>query len=856
MMNRGIMSRQMFRQGGAAFPDLSGDGQVTQRDILMGRGVLPKPMQAGGMMPPQAQMMAPPPPPEAMMAPPPAAMMPPPPPPEAMMPPPPQEEMSGVGGLQEESGVDPAMLEQFMAEAAQNFGDLETAEDYEDMINRLRGDQMPIAGRRQELAGFVGPEDAQITPESVLAMVQPVIMLAGTEVDEGIGGLAQEQMMEPVTGDMAGGIMSTVAGVEEAPAPVNFRQGGAVQKFANTNANRVAGDPAGILESDLGKSFQERRDLYNALIPPVYGAEDLAEQKRLTEGNMFFDIARAGLALAQPGKRSESLAQSIARAAQDSKVFENLGARSQQMRDLELKGKLEDRKVDIAALSAAESEEAARLKAESDARLKGMKFQSGLVTIFDPKGNPVPGFVETKIPELLIAQFGKVGYTAKIIGSAESAGKVSIINLTRKAGPLELEGVTYPAEIAVDASNNQEIQKLIDNGYLKAGAVTGSTGKPSFQNFGSPAGGSTTFNGQTYDQSTTIDINDPNNIPLINHLTSKGWVEQGLLAFDTQRTAERNLNNLFPGGSAVEKFQFAIGDPELVNLYASGELDKIADYKESGISGGQVSGFLTQMMQEFYRPKMSENKATGNIEFTSTLEPTPNLVQAIENRKQAQLLYPELNKEIEPNAVPVKIDPILLANKQNLFKGNEDLAAVVGVRGGFNAFVDTIQSEFDNVAGVFGLNNFYKAYDEKNEATQKAAAALSDLARRIIEKSRDEIEGRVLKLDLELLQEEVNKFKPDRATSAQGALAQLKVLQKRFIDRYDQVNRFLANPSRFPAEQEKAKRIQANTETLVGEISAAIYLFENNLNPNRSTDDEKQDEPTIIFQKGGKITVP
>ncbi len=853
MMNRSIMNRQMFREGGSAFPDLSGDGKITQKDILMGRGVIPKPMQEGGMMPPQAEMMAPPS--AAMMTPPPppAAMMPPAPPPEAMMPPPPpQEEMMGVGGLQEESGMDPAMLEQFMAAAAQNFGDLETAEDYEEMINRLRGDQMPIAGRRQELAEFVGPEDAQRTPESVLAMVQPVIML--NEVDQGIGGLAQEQMMEPVTGDMAGGIMSTVAGVEEAPAPVNFRQGGVVQRFADANP-RVAGDLSGILESDLGKSFQERRDLYNALIPPVYGAEDLAEQKRLTEGNMFFDIARAGLALAQPGKRSESLAQSIARAAQDSKVFENLGARSQQLRDLELKGKLEDRKIDIAALSAAEAEEAARLKAESEARLRGMKFQSGLVTIFDPEGNPVPGFIETKIPELLIAQFGNVGYTAKIIGSAESAGKTSIINLIRQAGPLELEGVTYPAEIAVDASNTQEIQKLIENGYLKAGAVTGSTGQPNFQNFGSPAGGSTTFNGKIYDQSTTIDINDPNNKPLIDHLTSKGWVEQGLLTFDTQKTAKQNLNNLFPGSTDVERFQFAIGDPELVNLYASGELDKIADYKGSGFSGGQVSGFLTQMMQEFYRPKMSKNEATGNIEFTSTLKPTSNLVQAIENRKQARLLYPELNKEIEPNAVPVKIDPILLANQQTLFKGNEDLAAVVGIRGGFNAFADTFQSEFDNVAGVFGLNNFYKAYDEDNEATQQAASALGNLARRIVEKSRDEIAGRVLKLDLELLQEEVAKFKPGTATSAQGALAQLKVLQKRFIDRLNQVNRFLGNPSKFPAEQEKAKRIQANTESLVGEISAAIYLFENNLNPNRSTDDEKQNQPTFTFQKTGKITV-
>ena len=43
------MARQMFAKGGAAFPDLSGDGQVTQKDILMGRGVIP--MQEGGVAP-------------------------------------------------------------------------------------------------------------------------------------------------------------------------------------------------------------------------------------------------------------------------------------------------------------------------------------------------------------------------------------------------------------------------------------------------------------------------------------------------------------------------------------------------------------------------------------------------------------------------------------------------------------------------------------------------------------------------------------------------------------------------------------------------------------------------------------
>ena len=34
------LQRGIFKQGGK-FPDLSGDGKVTKKDILMGRGVIP-----------------------------------------------------------------------------------------------------------------------------------------------------------------------------------------------------------------------------------------------------------------------------------------------------------------------------------------------------------------------------------------------------------------------------------------------------------------------------------------------------------------------------------------------------------------------------------------------------------------------------------------------------------------------------------------------------------------------------------------------------------------------------------------------------------------------------------------------
>ena len=38
-MDGGMMGRQMYKKGGKSFPDLTGDGKVTKKDILRGRGV-------------------------------------------------------------------------------------------------------------------------------------------------------------------------------------------------------------------------------------------------------------------------------------------------------------------------------------------------------------------------------------------------------------------------------------------------------------------------------------------------------------------------------------------------------------------------------------------------------------------------------------------------------------------------------------------------------------------------------------------------------------------------------------------------------------------------------------------------
>ena len=42
------MPRAMYKKGGKSFPDLSGDGKVTMKYILMGRGVIPRKGKKGG----------------------------------------------------------------------------------------------------------------------------------------------------------------------------------------------------------------------------------------------------------------------------------------------------------------------------------------------------------------------------------------------------------------------------------------------------------------------------------------------------------------------------------------------------------------------------------------------------------------------------------------------------------------------------------------------------------------------------------------------------------------------------------------------------------------------------------------
>ena len=155
----------------------------------------PLEMQAGGpVMPPQAMM-----PPQGM-------------PPQAMMPPP----QAGPAGMDALISKAPEILNQAEGAVSNRMEDVgreyvndtlsavDMAEDPEELINALRGTDVPLEQRYDELAQIVGEQDAEATPPSVLALVQPAIMMTEQgAVDSGIGNLMQElsSSAEMLTGE-------------------------------------------------------------------------------------------------------------------------------------------------------------------------------------------------------------------------------------------------------------------------------------------------------------------------------------------------------------------------------------------------------------------------------------------------------------------------------------------------------------------------------------------------------------------------------------------------------------------------------------------------------------------------------
>ena len=164
--------------------------------------------------------------------------------------------------------------ETIAAAGAQKTEEIETAADYTELMNSIRGDKKSEDERRDELAEIVGEKDANDTPDSVLTLVQPVIQMLDTPQvrEEGIGATPQAFAM--------GGPVYRSNATPEA----NIFGEGSAELIRNAYLESLRNTPG------VEQYFMKQLPLYQTIL----GADP-----KQTEAETLFNLSRAGFELAR-----------------------------------------------------------------------------------------------------------------------------------------------------------------------------------------------------------------------------------------------------------------------------------------------------------------------------------------------------------------------------------------------------------------------------------------------------------------------------------------------------------------------------------------------------------------------------
>lgn len=293
-------------------------------------------------------------------------------------------------------------------------------EQYVQLMNEVRGDEVSREGRVQELATVVGEKDAQDTPLSVLALVQPVFE---AKEQQGIAQTQQAQQMGPpmastqLADPQNMGIVRANTGLI-VDAPFNF---GNMPLPTTLNIDQPFASSTTDLtpKTDLVSDFMEK---YLKDVP--IDAKSLAEEKDLLRdiyGDTKGDVKRAlafsgidkGLRLAQ-GEDPLSLLQETSadffKAIQANNKFEReLGLQAYKTL-LARKTQMSDREFEIAKM---DLENQLKVVFEQS---KGMQDpvilrnpETGTVTVLDEKKDSV------KIADLIAKGFEPVSLGAPTV---------------------------------------------------------------------------------------------------------------------------------------------------------------------------------------------------------------------------------------------------------------------------------------------------------------------------------------------------------------------------------------------------------------------------------------------------------
>ena len=330
-----------------------------------------------------------------------------------------------------------------------------TPDSPEILMNNLRGDMRSIDARRDELADMVGYAAAAETPESVLAMLQPVLaqqgigamMPPGPMPPGGISPVGApnmpnmpnvpnvpnmpSDMMTPMQPMPAGGIGDMAPGaMPPGPPPLQMARGGVVQRFSEGNlvqkanfdsgggddADASEGQAALTADSSAPLDIDTLMKIYNASARRMPTLKDVYTEKQKTYSDVLKgnrgDLSKLGLltSLAERGFAYAANVDPITGKPMSGSQLSRLAGAARGLPTEIMKTaaaqKAEDRGIKLAALTAAEATLTAKQKAEYDiAKEKAKKAGNyGLGSGWQPDrisylNKFLPDYKEGKLPE-------------------------------------------------------------------------------------------------------------------------------------------------------------------------------------------------------------------------------------------------------------------------------------------------------------------------------------------------------------------------------------------------------------------------------------------------------------------------
>ena len=289
--------------------------------------------------------------------------------------------MDGVG-----VGAEALMAQEQAIDQAQDIGGLMSA---------IRGKPINEEEARGELAELVGPEDAQQTPESVLALVQPVMELAKGQgiaqfVEE--AEMPEQQMMAQGSQTMAQGgpVKMQIGGMPPGMESILMQGPGMPSGMMGPTVTEDIQVPAGQTQDTTGQNLILSNqgmagvpDLSDPLLSALYQSklpmyQDIYGNQKTdaAKANILFQIAQIGLGLArapQPGEPADLMSR-ISLAA--SEPIANIGKIAQ---GIETAKNQADTLAKAGALSSAEAQYLKALDLEAEmqkAALEGDKIEN------------------------------------------------------------------------------------------------------------------------------------------------------------------------------------------------------------------------------------------------------------------------------------------------------------------------------------------------------------------------------------------------------------------------------------------------------------------------------------------------